>query len=153
MKKASHILGDNLIRAFKESSRSANDVAAKTDVGQTTISAWLRKARDKDPDFNPRLDQLQAVAEELGYSIADLFAENLGRTAPTDAEHDAAGEARPPDLALSPEASHIVNRLAHVDRAGSASPALLHALAAVLDLASPPASGDGYAGLDDLPAE
>lgn len=154
MKKASQILGENLIRAFEESSRSANDVAAKSNVGQTTISAWLRKAKFNDPDFNPRLDQLQAVAEELGYTIADFFAENLGRYTDTP-ERAPHREATPPpqDAGVSPRTRSIIERLTAIERTHCSPPALYALIENALDLVQPAAGPGDYPGLNDLTAE
>ena len=79
MKSASQILARNILALFEKTGRSANEVGQSSGVGQTTISAWIRKARDSDPTFNPRLDQLEALAKAFGHSVSDLFAEDLGR--------------------------------------------------------------------------
>lgn len=79
MRNAATILAENLANLFDEKKMSANQVGVSTGVGQTTISGWLRKARDSDPNFNPRIPQLEAVAKHLGVTVSQLFEENLGR--------------------------------------------------------------------------
>lgn len=79
MKSASQILARNILALFEKTARSANEVGQSSGVGQTTISAWIRKARESDPSFNPRLDQLDAFAKAFGHSVSDLFSEGLGR--------------------------------------------------------------------------
>jgi len=80
MKSASQILARNILALFEKTGRSANEVGQSSGVGQTTISAWIRKARESDPTFNPRLDQLEAFAKAFGHSVSDLFAEDFGRS-------------------------------------------------------------------------
>jgi transcriptional regulator with XRE-family HTH domain len=54
---------------------------------------------------------------------------------------------------ISPHARRLISRIETAESSGSSSPQLLAALEAVLDLAQPVATKDGYKGLDDLPAE
>lgn len=152
MKSASQILAENILHLFEETSKSANEVSQASGVGQTTISAWLRKAREADPTFNPRLDQLDAVARQFGRSVADLFCEDLVRTNSVDISPKIA--VRPAQtIAASPKATSILQRLVELEQAGSSSPALYDAIEKVIDLAQPKASRTGYDGLDGLPAE
>lgn len=154
MKHASQILACNILALFEESSRSAKEVGQSSGVGQTTISGWIRKARESDPNFNPRVDQLEALARTFGHTVGDLFTENLGRNKKEAAGPSVAAEAASAAAAsLSPAARAVIERICAVEGAGASSPQLLQAIEAVLDLAHPRASAGGYPGLDNLHAE
>ena len=158
MKSASEILSENILRLFEETARSANDVGNSAGIGQTTVSAWIRKAKESDPSFNPRLSQLTSFARTFGYTVADLFSENLGRGKQGSSSTGAGSEISCDQgggsmAAASPGALAVLKRLESAEAAGSATPELFRALEAVLDLAQPPKTGGGYDGLDRMPAE
>lgn len=147
MKSASQILAENILHLFEETSKSANEVSQASGVGQTTISAWLRKAREADPTFNPRLDQLDAVARQFGRSVADLFCEDLVRTNSGDITQKVTAPPSVQAVAASPKATNILQRLVELEQAGSSSPALYDAIERVIDLAAPCPQKDDYARL------
>lgn len=159
MKSASEILSENILRLFAETARSANDVGNSAGIGQTTVSAWIRKAKDSDPSFNPRLDQLSAFAKAFGYTVADLFSPNLGRDRRRERALEVNESAAPiynathQGPAISTDTLALIKRLQAAEAAGSTTPELFRAMQAVLDLAQPPKTGSGYDGLDRMPAE
>jgi hypothetical protein len=163
MKSASEILSENILLLFEETARSANDVGNSAGIGQTTVSAWIRKAKESDPSFNPRLSQLTSFARAFGYTVADLFSENLGRgkqaltnpnirgmAAVRDRSYEDKADSMP---AVSPGTLAVLKRLEAAEAAGSTTPELFRALEAVLDLARPIKTGGGYDGLDRMSAE
>ncbi|AUN95424.1 helix-turn-helix transcriptional regulator [Pseudazoarcus pumilus] len=147
MKAASQILADNIALVLHKSQHSANAAGKKSGVGQTTISNWIRKAHDADPKFNPRVEQLEAFARAFGYSVADLFQENLGKSAQGVEDTKASYAAAHPSPFTSPEAEQLIERIHALEAAGSSSPQLYHAIEAVIDLVAPSTSPSDYAAL------
>lgn len=117
MKPASQILADNIALVLDKSQHSANAAGKKSGVGQTTISNWIRKSHDADPKFNPRVEQLEAFARAFGYTVADLFRENLGNTPSMAPEPTAAPYASAISHATSPEVARLIERYLAADPA------------------------------------
>lgn len=112
---------------------------------------------------NPTLQNIEAVADALGVTIASLFSPNLGRggqpvshSKDNDSgalNHDVINNVEAQRTAASPRTLAVLKRLEAAEAAGSTTPELFRALEAVLDLAQPPTTGGGYDGLERMPAE
>ena len=75
MKTTRVVLAENLAQLMAQSAdlRSANQLAKRSRVGQTTISNWLRV--DDMPALAPRLSALEAVARAFGITVGELLTE------------------------------------------------------------------------------
>lgn len=150
------ILADNLISLMNRSAdKKSQNALAKSSaklgdgkIGQTTIGNILRAKTDKSLPF-PKLDTLDNLAKMFGITVAQLLTENFGRS-PEDQREPSP---QPSSRDYSSSSQEIAERLAAIESSGSASPQLLRALHAVLDVAAPPTGGNGYPGLDKLPEE
>lgn len=159
---AKKLLADNLrllsggtdTQAFREriAKRTGGAVSARTIGSMMSATSG-----------NPTLQNIEAVAEALGVSIANLFSANLGKGARLASdvqgdggaagEHGVTSEGLDQGHAVSANTLAVLKRLEAAEAAGSTTPELFRALEAVLDLAQPPKTGGGYDGLDRMPAE
>lgn len=141
------ILADNLkkIAGGADSQKFREQVAKKSGTSARSIGYML-----SPEDGNPTLKSIEAVSNALGYTVAQLLSENLGRPRPESSDTPSPFIPAEPAQECSPRIRNIFDRLQRAEASGSASPAFLNALEALIELVDPnhTVNPDDYAKLN-----